>query len=629
MRSLVIIKGIIYLLPVVFTLIFIAPSVAQVILNDDFSGGVSGWQYEESCNCGYDLHLWETDPDEGVDAPALIWQNNNICDCACENDVWCEGGQTCFGCAPCQGYTGFLYKSITFPDGVSAFTLSFDWRATSNLDWSNVTNSALRVTDENDDLIIQEDLIMGGTYDSGWQYYEESFELECEYWNEITIYFDVIDHWWETPWCHKNWWDNVKVEVIEQNESPVLVESNSPVCSGETIVLSASGGQSYEWSGPNDLSAISTQVEIPDASSNDAGEYNVLVVHENGCEYEFSVIVEVEDLINYNVDFTLCEGQEFELPDGQIVNQPGVYESLVDSDLACDSLIITTLDYIESYQLYIDTVLCPGSDFNDANGDVIESSGQYPFEYVSTEGCDSILYYNVSFESVEVDTVAVQICPGDEYITAGGTLLNSAGEYMEIETSDIGCGNYTLYLVSFLPAPIAAFEFDPDYGTSSNAIAVFQNTSEGTDYVYWDLFDLGIFDADTLTIDFGEDPNTYPVCLMAENDFGCSDSTCIDFVVREDVNIFMPNVFTPNGDGINDLFYVVGSGLDPSDFELLVFNRWGELIFESNHIEQKWDGRNKSGTHYVSDGIYPYTLRVGLLDGPERIERSGYVTVLR
>lgn len=629
MRSSRLLKSFLCLLPVVFALIITMPSSAQVILNDDFSDGISGWQYVESCNCGYVLHLWETDPDEGAVAPALTWQNNNICDCACENDVWCEGGQTCFGCAPCQGYTGYFYKTISFPDGVSAFTLSFDWRASSNLDWSIVTNSALRVTDENDDLIIEEDLVMGGTFDTGWQYYEESFELECEYWNEITIYFDVIDHWWETPWCHKNWWDNVIVEAAEQNESPVLVESNSPVCSGETIVLSASGGESYEWSGPNGFSATSSQVEIPNATATESGEYNVLVIDEIGCEHELSVTVDVEDILNYNVDFTLCEEQEYELPDGQLVNQSGTYETLLESDLGCDSLIVTNLMFSESYQFYIDTVLCPGSDFSDANGNMIETVGQYPFEFVTTEGCDSILYFNVSFETVEVDTIEVQICPGEDYLTSEGALLTSAGNYLEHETSDIGCGAYTLYSVSMLPSPIAAFEFDPEYGTSSDAFAVFQNTSVGADDFYWDIFNFGMFFSDTLTIDFGEDPNTFPVCLMAENEFGCTDSTCIDFVIREDVNLFIPNAFSPNGDGINDLFYVVGSGLDLSDFELLIFNRWGELIFKSHHIDHKWDGQNRSGTHYVSDGVYSYVLNVGLLDSPEIIERKGHVTVFR
>lgn len=622
-------RGFIFLLMAVINIAISLPSGAQVILDDDFSGGISGWQYVESCSCGYELHLWETDPDEGVVAPSLTWQNINICDCACENDVWCEGGQTCFGCAPCQGYNGSFYKSISFPDGVSAFTLSFDWRASSNLDWSIVTNSALRVTDENDDLIVEEDLVMGGTFDTGWQYYEENFELECEYWSEITIYFDVIDHWWETPWCHQNWWDNVKIEVIEVNESPVLVESNSPVCSGDTIVLTASGGESYSWSGPNGFAAISAQVQIPNATSTEAGEYAVLVIDENGCEHDLTVTVDVEDLLTYNLEFTLCEDQDYQLPDGQIVNQTGTYETFMESGVGCDSLIITTLEYVESYQLYIDTILCPESNFNDANGNVIESSGQYPFEYVSTQGCDSVLYYNVQFETAEIDTVDIHICPGEEYLTAGGILLDSTGEYLEFDSTDSGCGNYTLYSVSWLPTPIAAFQFDPEFGTSSNALAVFQNTSEGADYIYWDLFDFGLFFTDTLTIDFGEDPNTFPVCLMAENEFGCTDSTCINFVVKEDVNLFIPNVFTPNGDGINDLFYVVGSGLDPSDFELLVFNRWGQLIFESNQIEKKWDGRNKSGTHYVSDGVYPYIVKVGLLDGPERIERSGHVTVLR
>lgn len=605
------------------------PSRAQVILYDDFSDGLSGWQFVESCNCGYDLHLWETDQNEGVVAPALTWQKNNICDCPCENDVWCDGGQTCFECGACQSYEGYFFKTVSFPDGVLSFNLSFDWRSSSNLDWSVVTNSALRVTDENDDLISQTDLVMGGTYDTGWQYYEVNYARECEYWSEITIYFDVMDYWWQTPWCNKNWWDNVRVEVIDQDNSPALAESNSPVCMGETIVLAASGGESYTWSGPNSFSSSTAQVEINDAALNDSGEYTVLIIDSMGCEHFLSLNVIVEDEVIYNEVFTLCDEASYTLPDGQVVNEPGIYETLIENNDGCDSLIITNLEFAESFHLFIDTILCPESGFTDANGNVIESSGQYSFEYVSVQGCDSILYYNISIETVEIDTVVVQICSGDEYLTLGGNLINSAGEYLEFDDTGEGCGSYFLYSVSLFPQPIAAFSYNPEHGTSSNSSAVFENTSEGFSDSYWELFDLGTFFTNTLYIDFGEDANTYTVCLIVENEFECADSTCVNFEVWEDVNLFIPNVITPNGDGINDLFYVVGSGLEISEFELLIFNRWGELIFESNSIASKWDGRNRTGTHYVSDGVYLYIVRVGLLNSPERIERTGHITVFR
>src|SRR4051812_47180139 len=80
------------------------------------------------------------------------------------------------------------------------------------------------------------------------------------------------------------------------------------------------------------------------------------------------------------------------------------------------------------------------------------------------------------------------------------------------------------------------------------------------------------------------------VCLTASNSDGCSATACEDIIIDANEYLNIPNVFTPDGDNTNDLFYINSSGL--TDFNLDIFNRWGTKVFTSNDPGIKWDGRS-------------------------------------
>lgn len=87
-------------------------------------------------------------------------------------------------------------------------------------------------------------------------------------------------------------------------------------------------------------------------------------------------------------------------------------------------------------------------------------------------------------------------------------------------------------------------------------------------------------------------------------------------------SIFVPNAFTPNNDGINDTFGVKGEGI--RNFRMLIFNRWGEVIYESANPSQHWDGKYRGNT--VENGTYVYEIyALGLGKKP----KTGSVTVVR
>lgn len=110
---------------------------------------------------------------------------------------------------------------------------------------------------------------------------------------------------------------------------------------------------------------------------------------------------------------------------------------------------------------------------------------------------------------------------------------------------------------------------------------------------------------------------TYPVTLTITNSDGCIDTVLkyIDVIEK----LLIPNVFTPNNDGINDIYKVIASGY--TNFNMKIYNRWGALLFESDKINYGWDGRTVSGTN-VSDGTYYYVIQLTSPRGEQIIEKG-------
>lgn len=110
---------------------------------------------------------------------------------------------------------------------------------------------------------------------------------------------------------------------------------------------------------------------------------------------------------------------------------------------------------------------------------------------------------------------------------------------------------------------------------------------------------------------------------------GCVQSDTIYVTARmPEATVYIPNSFTPNEDGVNDLFKVVGEEFE--DFEILIYNRWGERIFQSNDPNLGWDGSlNNQGEYYLPNGIYPYTMKYKSTCKADIEEVEGHITLLR
>ena len=109
------------------------------------------------------------------------------------------------------------------------------------------------------------------------------------------------------------------------------------------------------------------------------------------------------------------------------------------------------------------------------------------------------------------------------------------------------------------------------------------------------------------------------------NKNGCSDTACKVIVVFDQPELTLPNVFTPGEDGLNDEFFFPNTAI--TEFEAVIVNRWGVVMFEFNDINDAWDGTDRNGSE-CKDGVYFYTYRALSTNGTT-FEGQGNVNLIR
>ncbi|MFZ1686390.1 MAG: gliding motility-associated C-terminal domain-containing protein [Flavobacteriales bacterium] len=186
-------------------------------------------------------------------------------------------------------------------------------------------------------------------------------------------------------------------------------------------------------------------------------------------------------------------------------------------------------------------------------------------------------------------------------------------------------------MIHVLPQPEAGFLWVPQPTTVNDPVIFFDNQSQYYDSVLWDFGGLGESTEVDPSFEFPNDEGgVYDVELIVTNELGCADTLTQQVIINDDFAIWVPNAFTPDGDGTNDQFFVGGTDIDTEDFELLVFDRWGEVIFKTTSPTETWNGGYLNvGGLSVQDGIYPWKLHARSATFKTKREFTGHVAVLK
>ena len=216
------------------------------------------------------------------------------------------------------------------------------------------------------------------------------------------------------------------------------------------------------------------------------------------------------------------------------------------------------------------------------------------------------------------------------------TNFGTFSNYYDVEvvvTTNHGCTNShsELDYITVHSYAVAEFNISPNQPTIIYSEVDFNNTSYNGDSYLWNFEDFGSSSELNPTVDFGDEPGIYNVELIAYTNYGCNDTVNAIIDVKDEIIFHVPNTFTPDGDQFNETFQPVFlSGYDPYDYNLLIFNRWGEVIFESNNADIGWDGTyGARGEGPVKDGTYIWKIEFKETMSDKRHVHTGHVNLLR
>ncbi|MBI3510102.1 MAG: gliding motility-associated C-terminal domain-containing protein [Bacteroidetes bacterium] len=178
--------------------------------------------------------------------------------------------------------------------------------------------------------------------------------------------------------------------------------------------------------------------------------------------------------------------------------------------------------------------------------------------------------------------------PSHCYITAGTYSVTLT------VTTSTGCTN-TIVMPNYItiyPLPVADFTASPQPTTELDPTIYFLDASIGANTWSWTFGDTTSASSTLQNPSFMYGGSgCFNVVLTVSSVNGCVDTTVHPICIDPDVTLFVPNAFTPNGDGINETFFAQGIGIDPDKFEMWIFDRWGNLIFYTDDMNKGWNGK--------------------------------------
>jgi gliding motility-associated-like protein len=251
-------------------------------------------------------------------------------------------------------------------------------------------------------------------------------------------------------------------------------------------------------------------------------------------------------------------------------------------------------------------------------GQIITAPGNYSHTFQSTGGCDSTVNLTLLLRDSIFSDFSFSMCEDSSFVF-GGQLINSAGDYSHSFQTSAGCDS-TVYLHVFSnPLPVPNF----DFVSVKNEPTIFTNYSSNATTYFWDFGD-NTSSTDVNPTHQYTKTGLYTVCLTAWNSEGCRAKICKQLAAEVILAIAVPSAFSPNGDGKNDVLLVRGSGI--KEFKLKLYNRWGEMIFETSDMGIGWNGFYK-GKKQENETL-AYTLEGVYIDG-ETFQKQGSITVIQ
>lgn len=362
---------------------------------------------------------------------------------------------------------------------------------------------------------------------------------------------------------------NTDQVTITVNPLPAVdAGPDQTICAGDSVTLAGSGAQTYTWN-----NGISDAIPFIPASTS---TYILTGTDSNGCQNTDSISLTVTPLpatplISAGSDF--CQGDAVVL----------------------DALSINGAQYFWSNGTFNEDL-----SFSSIN---LADSGTYSVYAVASNCTSATAQHTLNVHPNFAPVIPASICSGSVYTFAGNT-YQAAGQYQVPFSTVYGCDSTITIQLSLLPQPVADFEMPAEIYLSEPVIHVVSTASNASVISY--LLSSGeTYNTPDFAHYFSQE-GTYSIIQTAENG-PCSDTRTREIIVHPDSPPYIPNAFTPNNDGTNDEWKPVIAFL--KDYSLIIFDRWGERLFESQDVYTGWNGSWwNNPDRPLAQGTYVYRI---------------------
>jgi gliding motility-associated-like protein len=400
--------------------------------------------------------------------------------------------------------------------------------------------------------------------------------------------------------------DTASTQLTINAATQAVANSNSPLCAGQTLNLTANTASSYSWAGPNGFTSSLQNPTISNLSNNNSGTYTLIVANGNGCAdtTTLSISVLANNPVSINSNGPLCEGQILNLTASAGTSYAWSGPNGFTSNLQNPTI----------------------------NNVAINNAGSYAVVVTNSNGCTNSASLTVSINPntpvtassnspiCEGDNLTMNVSAGSSYSWTGpngftSSIQNpiitnittaSSGLYSVTVTNACGTGTSNTQ-VQVGQKPTAGIAVTQTVICEGDTVYL---TANGGNSYYWygpNSFN-SILSNPTVNNFSGANAGAY--YLVATNTDNCSDTTVVNLTLNESTCFFIPSVFTPNNDGTNDTWVIEGMWQFPNCV-VKVYNRWGQSLFESKGYASPWDGTFEGNECPIADYYYIIDLKNG------------------
>ena len=406
---------------------------------------------------------------------------------------------------------------------------------------------------------------------------------------------------------------------------PQVLTQNDTICSGDIATIGAFvdlPNGTYSWSNG---SSASFQTLSPTLTTN-----YILVYTVNGCSSApATATVTVLPVPNITIsNQTICAGNAVTLVAN--ANPSGTFFWGPNNTQGSSTNTFTPQQ---------DTTIQVYNVLNGCSSDTIQATVTVlpqPISSFTADVLQGCVPLSVSL-SADVGNYSSYTWETSNQLSASGELanltFNTNGTFsISLTTTLNGCSTTTTIpnMIAVDNYPIASFEPSSEVFTEPNQALSFWNSSIGATSYVWNFGDGATSNEEGPTHVFQVENQGVDVVLFAFSDLGCADSTSFFIGFDPGLVYYIPNTFTPDGDQFNQTFLpIFTTGVDPFNYQMLIYNRWGEIIFESLHPNIGWDASYGAKGNSCPSGTYTYVITIKTPSLDKRQTITGHINLIR